>query len=508
MAVSRANRVDTQTSRGLAPFTWSRMAPADHVSAMHLAVGGVVGIVLGIYTLGIAVIPTQWVPLFILAVLCPFIAMVVGSVRRLFLMIIMLDIPFQLDVYLAYRYDAGKAIGGLIISASTVSLVILYALWFAASLARREQRPRRRIWTGPTLWLTAFLAFTTLSLVAAHDVMLSIYELFLLIQMFLLYIYVVATVRSREDIRFIVTMLLAGVVLESLVIVGLKFVGHSISFAGISASIMGDIRQAGTLKSPNRAASYLTLFLALSVSIFLTELPRFYKRLAAFTFGLGTTALVMTLSRGGWIAFVLSLMFLYFLALRQRRLSIKAPLIAAVVLLLLSILFQDVISARLYGDDQGAAYSRVPLMKLAIKIIEDNPVLGVGTNNFAAVVQQYTTPDFDGEWITVVHNKYLLVWAETGLGGLMTFLLFLGTTIRKGWQCWKLNDRLLSPISLGLTAGVVGRTGHMLVDVFNGRMELQSLWLVAGLIVAISNIGATANNDGIESTPNVLAREK
>jgi len=43
-----------------------------------------------------------------MATLCPFLAMIVGNVRKLFLAIILLDIPFQLDIHLGYRTEAAE----------------------------------------------------------------------------------------------------------------------------------------------------------------------------------------------------------------------------------------------------------------------------------------------------------------------------------------------------------------------------------------------------------------
>jgi len=160
----------------------------------------------------------------------------------------------------------------------------------------------------------------------------------------------------------------------------------------------------------------------------------------------------------------------------------------AIVVVLLSLLFQDAILTRLFRDDYGAAHSRIPLMKLAFRVIMDRPVLGVGANNFPIMMKQYITSEFGRAWLYAVHNKYLLVWAETGIGGFVAFIWFLVATVRQGWQCWKFGDRFLSPLALGFTVAIVGQMAHMLVDVFHGRPQLQSLWLIAGLITAMRSM--------------------
>jgi O-antigen ligase len=93
-----------------------------------------------------------------------------------------------------------------------------------------------------------------------------------------------------------------------------------------------------------------------------------------------------------------------------------------------------------------------------------------------------------GEFLFVVHNKYLLVWAETGIVGLLAFLGFLFATVHRGWQGWRFRDRLLSPLALGLTVAIAGQMVHMFFDVFHSRPQVQTLWLAAALVFAIRNM--------------------
>ncbi len=186
---------------------------------------------------------------------------------------------------------------------------------------------------------------------------------------------------------------------------------------------------------------------------------------------------------------MVAITLLCYFAWRRGQLSLKYLLIVFfVVLLLLS--FQDVILNRLLGDDDGSAESRLPLIKIAFKIIGDYPVFGVGANNFSMVIEQYITPEFSDAWIAIIHNKYLLVWVETGIFGLVTFVWFLFGTIISGLYIWKAHDHFLSPLALGFIAAILGQMVHMFVNPFNthNRPLVQSIWLTAGLIAAMSNL--------------------
>jgi O-antigen ligase len=324
-----------------------------------------------------------------------------------------------------------------------------------------------------------------LSIAVAYDTRLASFELFLLVQFFLLYLYIVDSVRTQRDMLFVIKALLGGLALESLVMVGLRFVGETISIMGMTARVDPGGRVGGTVGSPNGAATYLTLLLAPAFSVLLTPVSRWFKRLAVLAFGLGCIALVVTLSRGGWIAFVLSMALLLFGAWRRGWLSIKVPLLSLLAAILLLLAFQGTVAARLLGDDRGAAAGRVPLMYLAFRIIEDHPALGIGANNFALVMRQYQTLDSDRWWIYIVHNNYLLIWSEKGLIGLLSYLGFLAVTIRRGWRRVSAYHPVLSPLALGFVGALLGQAVHMNFDVFNGRTQIQSLWVISGLLTAM-----------------------
>lgn len=447
------------------------------------------GTLLGTYAVVATLLPLQLAALLTLALLLFFTVIIVGNARRVLLAIILLDIPLQLDINFMYREEPARlgALGGLDISVTTLALIGLYALWL--SEVSLKKKPLQWGWFRMALPFTAYVGLVGLSLLVARDVTLAFFEIFLLLQVFLLFLYVVNTVETREDVLFIITVLLVGVVLESLIMIGLRFVGHSVRFAGILARIDPGPRVGGTVGSPINAAAFLMMTLVGALGVLLAQTGRLTKMLAVIALGTGGVALVFTLSRGGWIAFVLAAGTLGFAAWRRGWLSRKVIAGVVLIALLLVVGLRPIILHRLTSYDHGSAASRVPLMKLALRSIHDHPILGVGANNFPSVVFQYVTPELGDVWVYSAHNKYLLVWAETGLIALAAFLWFLTATIRRGWQCWQLNDRLLSPLAFSLAVAIAGSMVHMFFDVFRSRPDVELLWFSAGLIIAVYRIG-------------------
>ena len=463
------------------------MTEAFHPSPIFLI--GILGILLGLYLLGALSFSKPIGLLLILACIFPFMAMIIGNVRKILIAFIIIDIALNLDFNLLYDHQAAEigAIGGFSISITTICLLALYGLWIGRIFIGIDLIPPyllKMSWP-PIVFLTSVI----LSALTAQNALFSLFEIALLSQMLLLYIYIVGTVRTRDDLIFILTIFLLTLFFESLIMIALRLMGTGFKFAGITARISADsLRVGGTVGAPVDAASYLQLMLVPTISIFLAKTGKLLKSLAVTDIILGSVCLILTKTRGGWIAFGISVFILLVFAWRYGWLSPKIIVGITVGMILIPLIFEEIILDRFFGDDFGSAQSRIPLIALAMKIIQDNLLLGVGANNFSLVVDEYASKGFINAWIYVVHNKYLLVAAETGLVGLFAFIWLLFASIYRGWQGLQLNDRLLAPISLGLTAALLGHMTHWLVDVFHSRPQMQIFWIIIALIAAIRNM--------------------
>ena len=303
--------------------------------------------------------------------------------------------------------------------------------------------PARLCLPGPpfrTFALPSFyLLLTALSLVVATDKLVGLFNVVLLIQTFLVFVFVVSTVRDWPDFRFIMVMLVLAVFIESNAVIVSYLVGHDFAFAGVTGYAYGSpdqtssiYRPGGTIGSPNVAGTFLGVSLAPVLVLLKTPVSHRVKIFAAASFGLGIIALVLTFSRGGWLAFVTS-MIVVVAASRVRPLFNVGTTVVFVLLSLLIVLpFRDVILARL-NDSAGTA-SRVPLMQIAWHVVSDHPFFGIGVNNYFFALQKYAGPEFTGEWLAIVHNQFLLVWAEAGVFTLLAFVAFLVSVIWRGWR--------------------------------------------------------------------------
>lgn len=433
----------------------------------------------------------------LVALLSPFALLTSGWVQRVLLAVVVLDIPIQFGTHFFYREsDAARgALGGLSISAATIALAGLYAAWIISALVNRDPGARASLrFSVPLLF---YFAVTTVSVAVAEDSSLAAFQVFLLFETSLLYFYVANNVRTRKDALFVISTLLAGCFVESLVIIVMKFTVTQATTWNLPIHIHGELgkeglmRSGGTIGTPNTAAAYLSLLLAPAASFLFVNLGRAYRMLAGAVLALGGIALILTLSRGGWVAFALSATALCFFVWRRRGLSLKTPVVIVVVAALLILPFHSLISTRLLGDDKGSAESRIPLMRLALRITEDHPLLGVGANNFTVVMDRYLTAEFRSGFLYAVHNTFLLILAETGIFGLLSYLAFLVGALRAGWQCWKLEEGFFSMIALAFAVALAAHMVQMSVDIFNDSPIAHLVFLIAGLLTAIHRLCIT-----------------
>src|SRR5262249_17841467 len=112
----------------------------------------------------------------------------------------------------------------------------------------------------------------------------------------------------------------------------------------------------------------------------------------------------------------------------------------------------------------------------------ENVILGVGANTFLNVSHRYMTPDLYNVYIDRVHNQYLLVWAEMGLIGLLTYLGMMGSFWKEAWQAAVGGATPFTrSVGIGTSLGLLAMMIHMMVDMYSSEMIISSIFMLVGL---------------------------
>jgi O-antigen ligase len=143
-------------------------------------------------------------------------------------------------------------------------------------------------------------------------------------------------------------------------------------------------------------------------------------------------ALTLTVSRGGFLGF-LTVIALILLKDKYRSWKVKTAVIGILVFafsMFATESYWDRIGTITSQEDYNVTeeYGRQALWKRGLQLMLENPITGVGAGAIVTGVGQSYGPD-GGRWMTV-HNSFLQVGGELGIGGLLIFISLLYTSIR------------------------------------------------------------------------------
>jgi putative inorganic carbon (HCO3(-)) transporter len=214
-------------------------------------------------------------------------------------------------------------------------------------------------------------------------------------------------------------------------------------------------------------------------------------------------ALFLTLSRGAWIGAVGAAVVIG--ALLSRR-ALVASLFGGITLLLTFALagtdwlppalaeratdflpYINVINVNVRGveitDANFAVIERLAHWQAAYEMWADKPWLGQGVGNYAAVYPAYYIPPWT-EALGHAHNLFLNTLAETGVIGLIAYLLFWGQAV---WLTIQATLRS-SGLWRGVAVGTLGVLVHLHAHNFFDNLYVHGMYLHVALMLAIAAI--------------------
>lgn len=368
------------------------------------------------------------------------------SYRHLLLAAIVACLPFKLGVQFFYRLHQG---GAPSVSLGLIDFLLLLAAFSWLAGRALGAWPAFR-WRSPLDWpLLAILATSLLSLAPAADRQLAFFELVWLARSFLTFYILYNLLRDASDLRTAYLAIVFSLLLQSVLALG-QFVqllpsSSQLAFLGLAETDLTQelgsdtfLRPGGSLGHPNNLGRYLLRYLPLILAGVWVFKGLASRGLAWAATLLGFCALVATMSRSSWLGMALAAALLPWMLWRDMTPRLRRGLLLGMTGLLLATLlvFHGFIAQRFLEDDQGSLYSRLGPVKVALAIIADHPLLGVGLNNFGQVMfePRYAShAEGFAPWeIIPVHNPFLLAAAETGLIGLAALVWFIIALLRLG----------------------------------------------------------------------------
>jgi O-antigen ligase len=416
-----------------------------------------------------------------------------------------------------------------LLDSSQLMLLFALAAWLSRNLLRRKIATPYMSLSRPLLFFILVAGFT---IPGATSHPLGLIELLKWIEIALIMWMVVDIGRWRPGatsttMRLLLVMLLLAGLYQAVIGIwqfGLRGTGpeHFLVLGGF-------YRAYGTFEQPNPYGGFMSLTALLAAGVFVGlvmasrttnnklknsqftvhdsqftvhHLP-FFWLLVSGTATLTTLALIFSWSRGAWLGFAAGIATLVLFSARSWRRGVV--LLAGSTGLAAILLFTGIaiglrpaatVIERIggfredltFGDVRGvdindanyAVLERLAHWQAALDMARDHLWTGVGFGNYEAAYPAYALinwPDALGH----AHNYYLNLLAETGVPGLIAYVILWGAII---WQSLRLVRKLPWPdrgIALGLTSCWIALSVHHLVD----KLYVNNIYIHLGVMLAL-----------------------
>ena len=250
-------------------------------------------------------------------------------------------------------------------------------------------------------------------------------------------------------------------------------------------------RLSSTYVNANNFSGYLEMILPVIIGLILTGYVSRRKFPMILLSLLMLWALIITYSRGGWIASAAGLLFLSIMLTIDRHVNRKKIMLllgSSILVASFLILFSTSLTDRFLSIWQQSFLpsfrGRIIAWHGIIKMISDYPFLGIGPGTFETIFSQYQPPGLLA-YYSKAHNDYLQFISEVGILFIPIFFWAAVQLFRTGFGKMKNTSRLIRGTTAGAMAGIVSILVHSIVD-FNLHIPANSLLftILAAIVVA------------------------
>lgn len=416
--------------------------------------------------------------------------------KKILTAILFVTIPINIDKSLFLDESHIGGVPGLVLSAWSIALFSLYFIWCIEHWTGKGKKVHYFPWM--TIPMVSLLMISVLSMTKSVRISLSLFQIFQMIKVFLLFFYIANNVRSEKDFKFILYLLFTTLIFE----IGIGYYQY-LTNDYVDLTILSDASRhkprelgdekimsvSGTFYGDARFGDYLILVCFLVLASLMSR-DKIYKKLIYFPMlSAGIILIVFTFSRGAWLGFGIGLLLF---SVFQLFYSTKKPstflqfLLIVLVAATVFYVFKDLITERITGEDYGSAESRIPMMQIGYEMIKAHPILGVGINNYTRVMAFYDPTGLSYVWDQPVHNVFIQLTAEIGIFGLLSFIWICVMLYVYSIRSMSRSNDFIRHHVVGLTAGISALFVHGMVN--NATIATDPFilfWAFVGLLCSI-----------------------
>jgi O-antigen ligase len=424
-----------------------------------------------------------------------------AALGLVFVALVLTNLKLGFIVMVMFAYLEVLTVAGGVSLAKVAGVLIVVAWIASASVGGGEQRNFFVERPGLSYLLLAFVGWCAISTAWAESRSLALESVMrYALNAFLIPIAYVA-LRDRKDAKNALAAIVIGASVAA--------VSAILSPPAPESAIAG--RAAGTVGDPNELAAALIIGLAVAGAFAVNRHVSGYLRLLAAGAGaLCLAGILISLSRGGLIGLAGALLVAVIVGgrWRGRVLALCMTLVGCAVgyfAFFASLPAKE----RVLNISGGGGSGRLDLWTVGLRMIEANPLNGIGTGQFAnSSVHYLLRPGLieSGAYILetpkVAHNTYLNIVAELGIvGGLLfvSLLAFSATcTLVSIKRAREARDESMEILLRGLA---VGFGGYLVTLMFLSENTEKLLWIMLGLGPVMLAITTAQRNHARELSP-------
>ena len=330
---------------------------------------------------------------------------------------------------------------------------------------------------------------------------------------------IINNIKTRDQMRrLVLAIIITGTIVAFLGILQMLSGTNKIYWFWLSKYKIGNYF--GPYVNPNHFAGYMGMVIPLGIGLLIAQLLNrslipagsWRHRLSVIESHLSKNSLliflivimglslIFSLSRGGILCFLFSMVF-FFTILGIKRSQRKKRKIGAVILgLIFAMLIWIGIDPVLkelstLANIRFTSDARTIVSKDTLDIARDFPFFGVGLGNFQHIYPKYTTLKLRGVF-THAHNDYMEMLADTGWPGAILFFGGIVFLLIKTLLLWhRRRDPFVTGITLGAVTGAVFILLQNMVT-FNFHIPANAMlfFIILGLTVVVVHPSIPARN--------------
>ena len=265
----------------------------------------------------------------------------------------------------------------------------------------------------------------------------------------------------------------------------------------------------GTIGHANAFASYLAIVFPMGLAIYSPSQSRIYKYMILIGLLLIVATLLLTNSRGAWLALIISLFIFHYPRIKNMWIRVFKRRLLMISALMVLILPGILLFYLVFNMNPASVKGRFFVWRIARLMIKKNPLSGIGFQRFPVEYLNYQAKFFDNPLhsqffynaanMKQADNEYLQVFAENGFLGLLLSVLIIITLILYIRRLMMITDtdhhRLITSIGTALTVILI----HSFVDNPLRNLPIMIIFLFsAGLLSMITKFEVNKRYTTIE----------